>query len=64
MDLICLHDEEFDFSQPIELFDPNATWKRKVYTNIEARELLVPIFRGGELVYQVPELQTSRASCQ
>ena len=35
-----------------------------MYTNIEARELLVPIFRGGELVYQVPELQTSRAYCQ
>ena len=63
-DLICLHDEEFDFSQPLELFDPDATWKRKVYTDIEARELMVPIFRGGELVYQVPDLQTSRAYCQ
>ena len=63
-DLICVHDEEIDFTHPLELFDPAATWKRKVYTNIEARELLVPIFRGGELVYQVPELQTSRAYCQ
>ena len=49
-DLICVHDEEIDFTHPLELFDPAATWKRKVYTNIEARELLVPIFRGGELV--------------
>ena len=63
-DLICLHDETFDFSQPLELFDPDATWKRKVYTDIEARELMVPIFQGGELVYQVPDLQTSRAYCQ
>ena len=63
-DLICLHDEEFDFSQPLELFDPDATWKRKVYTDIEARELMVPVFQGGELVYQVPDLQTSRAYCQ
>ena len=63
-DLICVHDEEIDFTHPLELFDPAATWKRKVYTNVEARELLVPIFRGGELVYQVPELQTSRAYCQ
>ena len=63
-DLICLHDEEFDFDQPLELFDPDATWKRKVFTSIEARELLVPVFRGGELVYQVPDLQTSRAYCQ
>ena len=63
-DLICLHDEEFDFTQPLEMFDPDATWKRKVYTDIEAKELMVPIFRGGELVYQVPDLQTSRAYCQ
>ena len=63
-DLICLHDEEFDFSQPLELFDPDATWKRKVFDDIEARELLVPVFQGGELVYQVPDLQTSRAYCQ
>ena len=63
-DLICLRDEEIDFTQPLELFDPSATWKRKVYTNIEARELLVPIFQGGRLVYQVPDLQTSRAYCQ
>ncbi|MEM5779585.1 MAG: nicotinate phosphoribosyltransferase [Lawsonibacter sp.] len=63
-DLICLHNEEFDFSQPLELFDPDATWKRKVFTDIEARELLEPIFRQGELVYQVPDLQTSRAYCQ
>ncbi len=63
-DLICLHDEGFDFSQPLELFDPDATWKRKVFTNIQATELLVPIFRNGQLVYQVPDLQASRAYCQ
>ena len=63
-DLITLHDEAVDESQPLELFDPDATWKRKVFTSIEARELLVPVFRGGELVYQVPDLQTSRAYCQ
>ena len=63
-DLICVHDEQIDFSKPLELFDPDATWKRKVFTDIEARELLVPIFQGGRLVYQVPDLQTSRAYCQ
>ena len=35
-----------------------------MYTDIEARELMVPVFQGGELVYQVPDLQTSRAYCQ
>ncbi len=63
-DLICLHDEEFDFTKPLELFDPNATWKRKIYSGFEARELLAPIFQGGELVYQVPSLQESRDYCQ
>ena len=63
-DLICLRDEEIDFTPPLELFDPSATWKRKVYTNIEAKELLVPIFLNGKRVYEVPELQVSRAYCQ
>ena len=63
-DLVCLHDEEFDFTKPLELFDPAATWKRKTFTNIEAKELLVPIFKGGKLVYDVPELTASRAYCQ
>ena len=63
-DLICVHDEEIDFTQPLELFDPDATWKRKVFINIEAKELMVPIFRNGKLVYQVPDLQASRAYCQ
>jgi nicotinate phosphoribosyltransferase len=63
-DLICLHNEQFDFDQPLELFDPDATWKRKVYTDIDVKELLVPIFQQGQLVYQVPDLQASRAYCQ
>lgn len=35
-----------------------------MYTNIEAKELLVPIFLNGKRVYEVPELQVSRAYCQ
>lgn len=63
-DLICLHDEELEATKPLELFDPDATWKRKVYTDFEAKELMVPIFRNGKLVYEVPDLQASRAYCQ
>ncbi len=63
-DLICLHNEKIDFTQPLELFDPEATWKRKVYTDFEAKELLVPIFYSGQLVYRIPDLQSSRAYCQ
>ena len=62
-DLICVHDEVVDPSQPLELFDPEATWKRKTITDFTVRELLVPIFRGGELVYQKPSIESMRAWC-
>ena len=63
-DLICVHDEEIDFTHPLELFDPAATWKRKTYTDFEAKELMVPVFLNGKLVYEVPDLKASRAYCQ
>ncbi len=63
-DYICVHDEQPDFTQPLELFDPEATWKRKTVSDFTARPLLVPIFQGGKLVYQIPTIQQSRAYCQ
>ena len=62
-DLICVHDEVIDPSQPLELFDPEATWKRKTVTDFTAVELLVPIFQGGKLVYQSPSITEMRAYC-
>ena len=50
-DLICVHDEAVDDTQPIELFDPDYTWKRKTFTDFTAKELLVPVFSHGERVY-------------
>ena len=35
-DYLCLHDEQPDFTQPLELFDPEATWKRKTVTDFTA----------------------------
>ena len=63
-DYITLWDEEIDSKEPLELFDPRATWKRKTYTDYEIRPLLVPIFKNGELVYEKPELQTVREYCR
>ena len=63
-DYICVHDEQPDFTQPLELFDPEATWKRKTVSDFTARPLLVPIFQGGRLVYQLPTIQQSRDYCQ
>ena len=62
-DLICVHDEVIDPSQPLELFDPEATWKRKTITNFTVRELLVPIFQSGKLVYEKPSIEDMRAWC-
>ena len=63
-DYICVHDEQPDFSQPLELFDPEATWKRKTVADYTVRSLLVPIFKDGKLVYKIPTIQESRAHCQ
>ena len=63
-DYITLWDEEIDPTQPLELFDPRATWKRKTYTDYDIKPLLVPIFRKGELVYQQPELKDIREYCR
>src|SRR5699024_515676 len=62
-DFITVYDETVDPSQPLELFDPEATWKRKVFTNFTMRELLVPIFQGGKLVYSTPSIEEMRAWC-
>jgi len=62
-DLITLHDETIDETQPLEIFDPNHTWKRRTFTNYTARPLLVPIFEKGTLVYDLPELDDIRDYC-
>lgn len=62
-DVMCLYDEELDDSKPIELFDPENTWKKKYFSNFTARSILVPIFQHGDLVYQVPSIDAVRSYC-
>ncbi len=62
-DYICVYDEQPDFTKPLELFDPEATWKRKTVSDYTARPLLEPIFQQGELVYKLPTIQEIRARC-
>ncbi len=62
-DLICLYDEELDESEPLEIFDPHYTWKKKTFTDYTLRELLVPIFKDGELVYEFPTMEEARNYC-
>ncbi len=63
-DYLCLHDESLADNEPLELFDPDYTWKRKTMTKYTARELLVPIFLNGECVYEFPALADVRENCR
>ena len=62
-DYICLHDETVDDSQPLEICDPQARWKRKTMENFRAYEMMVPIFKNGELVYKLPTLKEIKTYC-
>lgn len=63
-DLICIHDEVIDVTKPLELFDPDAVWKRATITKFVAKDLLVPIFKQGKLVYSLPSIHEIRKYCQ
>ena len=63
-DLLTVYDETVDDSQDLTIFDPEATWKRKKVYNFYARELQVPIFKNGELVYDLPTLQEIQDYCK
>ena len=62
-DYLCVYDETVDDSRDMEIFDPDATWKTKTVYNFTAKELQVPVFLGGELVYQLPTLEEIRSYC-
>ena len=63
-DYLCVHDEVVDDSQDLRIFDPEATWKQKTVYNFTAKELQVPIFKNGELVYKQPTLDEIRDYCR
>ena len=63
-DVIILHDEKIDSSQPYEIFDPEHTWKRKTVTNFKAVEMQRQIFKKGKLCAEMPSLQDIRSYCK
>lgn len=63
-DLMCVHDEKIDETQPLEIFDPIQTWKKKTVTNYTLKELQVPIFKNGELVYKAPDIKEVQSYCK
>ena len=63
-DYLCVYDETVDDTKDLEIFHPEATWKRKTVYNFTAKELQVPIFLNGELVYKLPTLDEIRNYCR
>lgn len=63
-DVITMHDEIIDDTQPYEIFDPQHTWKRKIVINFRAVPLQIPIFKQGVCVYESPSVTEIRAYCK
>lgn len=65
-DIIALEEESIDEKEPLLLLDRAAKWKkmRLAAGSFRVRELLVPIFRNGECVYQSPATMEIREICK
>ena len=61
-DVIALADEIIP-DDKYTLVHPTETWKTKEIDNYNKRELLVPIFKDGELVYDLPNINDRQKYC-
>ncbi len=61
-DVVALADEKIAEDR-FTLVHPVETWKKTVIENYRIRELQVPIFENGELVYQEPTLEEKKTYC-
>ncbi len=61
-DVISLADEIIA-TDKFTLVHPTETWKKTEISNYDVRELQVPIFEDGELVYEEPSLAEKQAYC-
>jgi nicotinate phosphoribosyltransferase len=65
-DLITLDHETFSEDKSLLLFDPTATWKKmKLHPGtFTLRELLIPIFKSGNCIYNFPEAMDIKKYCE
>ncbi len=63
-DMLCVHDEEISENEPLVIFDPDNTWKKKTLTNFHIKQLLVPVFKGGKCVYDKPTISEIKKYCE
>lgn len=59
-DLIAKYDEEVDMSQSYRYVDPATPWRQRTFEQCTCKNLQVPIFKDGELVYKLPTLKEIR----
>lgn len=62
-DVITMHDETIDDSQPYDIFDPEFIWKRKTVQNFQAVDMRIPLFKSGIKCCNLPSLEEIRTRC-
>ncbi|WP_392486490.1 nicotinate phosphoribosyltransferase [Haloimpatiens sp. FM7315] len=55
-DLITLNNEAIDENEPLEIFNPVHTWKKRKIKNYYVKNLSIQIFKEGKVVYKSPSV--------
>lgn len=55
-DLLAKAGQQLDFTVPLRYIDPAKPWKNRYFKNCTAKELQIPIFKEGKLVYKQPSI--------
>lgn len=55
-DLLAKSNQILDFSKPLRYVDPAKPWKNRYFEDCTAKELQIPIFQAGRLVYEQPSI--------
>ena len=56
----AIYETDRGVSEPCEIVDVETKHKTKIPRNTRYSDLLVPIFRAGQLVYEGPSIEESR----
>ncbi len=56
-DLIVRRGETFDENEPLTIFHPVDTWKKRTLTNYTMKSIIVKVIEKGKLIYTLPTLK-------
>ena len=59
-DFLATASETVDGTEPVRYIDSKKYWKTRCFENCTFKELQVPIFANGELIYECPSLLETR----